>query len=80
MGSTMGEQQIWSWCLGAAGLTGVYLAGKKSWTGWAIGFLTQLAWMAYGWRTNQPGFIVSAVGYGILHGKNLLSWIKDPPQ
>jgi hypothetical protein len=79
-GDVVEEQQIWSWALGAAGLTGLYLAGKKSWSGWCICFLTQIAWAAYGWRTHQYGFIVSSIGYGFINGKNMLSWVKEPPQ
>lgn len=45
--------QLWSWLLMAVGVTGLYLAGKRSWTGWAVGLAAQLLWLAYSITTEQ---------------------------
>jgi hypothetical protein len=67
----------WPWVLVCIGITSMYLAGRKSWTGWAIGVGAQGLWMAYGITTHQYAFIVTAILYGIVYGKNLIGWVKS---
>lgn len=64
----------WSYVLAAVGVFGLYLAGRKSKAGWAVGLGAQVLWIAYAVATNQPGFIVSALAYAWVYGKNFLSW------
>jgi len=68
--------QWWSWALMAVGVTGLFLAGRGGWLGWAIGIFAQLLWFAYALVTKQYGFIVSAVAYGTVNVINLRKAIK----
>jgi hypothetical protein len=67
----------WSWILTAVGVTGLYLAGRKVWWAWLIGLGAQVLWIAYALATVQYGFLVSAVAYGWVYGRNALSWYRD---
>lgn len=66
--------QYWSWVLAAIGITGLYIAGRRNWIGWAIGFGVQWVWLAYALATRQWGFVASAIAYGVVYAKNLISW------
>jgi hypothetical protein len=68
---------LWSYGLAAIGILGIYLAGQKKAVGWAVGFGAQLLWIAYAIATDQPGFIVSAVAYGAVYGRNYLRWRRE---
>lgn len=63
--------QAWSWLLGACGVAGLYLAGRRSPWGWGVGVAVQFLWLAYALVTRQWGFIVTAVAYGAVNAKNL---------
>ena len=65
---------IWSISLAAIGILGIYLAGNKSQWGWALGFGAQLLWAVFAVVTGQYGFILSAVAYGIVYGRNWGKW------
>ncbi|SCF78891.1 hypothetical protein GA0115259_1025516 [Streptomyces sp. MnatMP-M17] len=64
----------WSYLLTAVGVFGLYLAGRKSPAGWAVGVAAQLLWFAYAVSTEQWGFIVSCLAYGWVYSKNFLAW------
>ena len=66
----------WSWLLTAVGVFGLYMAGRKVWWAWLIGLGAQVLWLSYAVSTQQYGFIVSAVAYGWVYGKNALTWRK----
>jgi cytochrome c oxidase assembly protein Cox11 len=68
---------MWSYILMAVGVTGLYLAGRKNYWGWAIGLFAQLLWMAYAVVTHQYGFFVSAIVYGGVYANNLIKWRPD---
>lgn len=68
--------QLWSWALMAVGVTGLFLAGRGGWLGWAIGIFAQLLWFVYALVTRQYGFIVSAIAYGVVNAINLRKAIK----
>ena len=67
---------VWSFALSAIGVLGIYLAGKKSAWGWLIGFSAQGLWVVFALVTGQYGFIISAIAYGTIYGKNWLAWRK----
>jgi hypothetical protein len=67
----------WSWLLMAVGVFGLYLAGRKSRWGWAVGAGAQLLWIAYATATHQWGFYVSALAYGWIYVKNFLAWRRE---
>jgi membrane protein implicated in regulation of membrane protease activity len=68
--------QLWSWALMAVGVTGLFLAGRGGWLGWAIGIFAQLLWFVYALVTKQYGFIVSAIAYGVVNVINLRKALK----
>lgn len=69
--------QYWSYLLTAVGVLGLYLAGRKSPMGWAIGLGAQGLWIAYASATHQPGFYISAVAYGSVYARNFLAWRRE---
>ncbi|WFE60816.1 hypothetical protein [Micromonospora sp. WMMD712] len=73
------NHQLWSWLLMAVGVTGLYLAGKRSWTGWAIGLAGQFLWLAYSLVTEQWGFLASCFVYGAVYIRNLRAWLHPTP-
>lgn len=68
---------IWSLVLAAVGILGLYVAGRKLWWGWLIGLGAQALWLAYAIVTEQWGFLLSAVAYGWVYGRNALAWRRD---
>ena len=68
---------IWSITLSVIGILGIYLAGRKSKWGWAIGLAAQVLWFVFAIVTEQYGFILSAVAYGAVYAKNWISWRRD---
>lgn len=67
----------WSYILTAGGVLGIYLAGRKNLWGWALGLAMQLLWVVYAIQSHQYGFILSALAYGTVYGKNFYQWHKD---
>lgn len=65
---------LWSWILTAVGILGIWLAGRKSWVGWAVGLGAQVLWVAYAITTAQWGFIASAFAYGSIYARNWWKW------
>lgn len=70
--------QAWSWILTAVGVFGLYLAGRRSLWGWAIGLGSQVLWLAYSITTRQWGFLVSCFAYGGIHSLNLWRAMREP--
>lgn len=68
---------IWSFALAAVGILGIYLAGKKNKIGWAVGLGAQVLWVIFALVTVQYGFILSAVAYGYIYGRNWYLWHKE---
>lgn len=62
---------IWSYVLVGGGFTASWLIGSDRPVGWFIAVVLQVAWLVFGVATHQWGFIVSAVGYGVINGRNL---------
>lgn len=71
---------MWSYLLAVVGILGLYIAGKKKASGWAIGLSAQVLWVVYAVSTKQWGFIVSAIAYGTMYAKNWLSWKRAEQQ
>jgi hypothetical protein len=65
---------LWSYALAVVGIAGLWLAGRDRSVGWAIGLGAQALWIVYALATGQPGFIVSAVAYGVVYGRNWFRW------
>ena len=71
------DYQYWSWLLAAIGVTGIFFVGRKTIWGWPILCLNECLWIVYALTTDQYGFIVAAVAYGIVYIKSYLHWRKD---
>ena len=67
----------WSYALTIIGVSGVFLAGRKDWRGWAVGILSEIIWIIYAIVTMQYGFIFGALAYGAVFTKNLIDWINQ---
>lgn len=67
---------IWSFILAAVGLLGLYLTGQKRIEGWAVGVGAQVLWLAYAVVTRQWGFIITAVAYALMFGRNWYVWAR----
>jgi hypothetical protein len=70
--------QLWSWALTAVGVFGLWLAGRRSPWGWAVGVAAQVLWLAYALSTRQWGFIVSCFAYGAVYLRNFRAWRAEP--
>lgn len=66
----MTAPQWWAWLLAALGISGLWLAGQRKRSGWALGAAAQLLWIAYALRTEQYGFIATALVYGLVYCRN----------
>jgi hypothetical protein len=67
----------WSYLLTAVGVFGLWLAGRKSKAGWAVGIGAQGLWIAYATATRQWGFYASAVAYGAVYVCNFARWQRE---
>lgn len=67
----------WSWLLMAMGVLGLWLAGQKNVWGWAVGLAAQPFWIAYAIVSEQWGFVVSALVYGLVYARNFIWWWRE---
>lgn len=67
----------WSWILVAIGVSGIFLVGRKTIWGWLILCVNECLWIIYAVTTEQHGFIVGAIIYGIVYVKSFLHWRRD---
>lgn len=68
---------IWSWALSAIGVVGIYLTGRKNWRGYAVGIVTECAWVAYAITTKQWGFIFGSTIYISVYSFNINKWLAE---
>ena len=73
----MTDNLVWSVVLAVVGILGLYLAGSKNNLGWAVSFGAQALWVIFAIVTEQYGFILSAVAYGWVYGRNYLKWRRE---
>lgn len=67
----------WSYVLAAIGATGIYFVGRKSIWAWFLLLFNECLWMVYAITTEQYGFILAAIAYGVVYVKSYLLWRKD---
>lgn len=67
----------WSVLLTLVGVTGLWVAGRRSAWGWVIGLGAQVLWIAYAVATRQWGFIGSALAYGTVYARNAARWRSE---
>lgn len=70
---------LWSVALASFGLLGLYLAGRRSRWGWALGLVDEALWIVYAVLTHQWAFCLSALAYGWVYARNLRAWRTVPP-
>jgi hypothetical protein len=63
--------------LAAIGVTGIFLVGRKTIWGWLVLCVNECLWIAYALATEQYGFILAAVAYGIVYIKSFMHWKND---
>ena len=71
------NEQLWSWLLAIVGITGFILAGRKIWWAWWVNLACQVLWFAYGFFTDQWGFVAASIAYTIVFAKNAISWTSE---
>jgi hypothetical protein len=69
--------ELWSWVLAVSGVAGIYFVGKKTLWGWFVLLFNEAIWIIYAVITEQYGFIVSAIAYGVVYIKSYLHWKED---
>jgi hypothetical protein len=69
--------EYWSWLLAIIGVAGIYFVGRKTLWGWFVLLFNEAIWVIYAIKTEQYGFIVSAIAYGIVYIKSYLHWKAD---
>lgn len=65
--------------LGVVGITGIFIAGKGKWQGWALGLAIQPVWFVFALVTEAYGLLLICFGYAFVYAKNLLQWRKELP-
>jgi hypothetical protein len=73
----MNANLIWSVVLAAVGILGLYLAGSRNVWGWLVSFGAQTLWIIFALVSKQYGFILSALAYGWVYGRNYLKWRRE---
>lgn len=68
---------IWSIVLASVGILGLYLAGSRNLWGWLVSFGAQALWIIFAIVSKQYGFILSALAYGWVYGRNYLKWRRE---
>lgn len=65
---------MWSWVLGGIGVVALFSIGRFRWWGWWLAFANECLWVVYGLTTEQYGFVVAAVTYGMVNVKHGVAW------
>jgi hypothetical protein len=68
---------VWSIVLAGVGILGLYLAGSRNLWGWLVSFGAQALWIIFAIVSKQYGFILSALAYGWVYGRNYLKWRRE---
>lgn len=69
--------QLWSWLLGAVGLAGFVLVGRRVWWAWYINIANQFIWLAYSLVTRQLGFLITSIFFLGVFVNNARMWTKE---
>ena len=63
--------ELWSWLLTGIGLVGFWLVGRHRWA-WLVLCGWEVLWAVYAVATRQYGFLVSAIVFTGVFGRNYL--------
>jgi hypothetical protein len=69
--------EYWSYVLATIGVTGIFFVGRKTIWGWLILCVNECLWIVYALVTEQYGFIIAAIAYGVVYVKSFIGWRKD---
>lgn len=72
--------EYWSYILATIGVTGIFFVGRKTIWGWLILCVNEFLWIVYALVTEQYGFIIAALAYGVVYVKSFLGWRRDEIQ
>lgn len=72
----MFSEQLLSWLVGAIGITGFFLAGRKVWWSWYVNIACQVFWVLYAIASSTPAFFVTAAFYTAVFSYNAWKWTK----
>jgi hypothetical protein len=67
----------WSYVLAAIGVAGIFFVGRKTIWGWLILLFNEALWITYALITDQYGFILSAIAYGIVYIRSYIHWKRE---
>lgn len=65
---------VWSWLLVTLGAVGMWMAGRRMRSGWAVAIVNEALWIVYALQTGQYGFVAGAMLYIIVFARNWLRW------
>jgi hypothetical protein len=68
----------WSWILMSVNLTAMVLAGRRLWWAWLVAVIAECLWLVYGYATQQWGFSVFALVFGVVYLRNAYTWRGAP--
>ena len=60
--------------LATAGCTGLLLAGRGRWQGWALGLAVQPVWAVFAVVTKAYPLLLTCLMYGTVYSSNLIKW------
>jgi len=65
---------VWSWLLVTVGAVGMWMAGRRMRSGWAVAIVNEALWIVYALQTGQYGFVAGAMLYMVVFARNWLRW------
>jgi nicotinamide riboside transporter PnuC len=66
-----------SWILAVIGVSGIYFVGRKDIWGWFVLLFNECLWIVYAIATEQYGFILAALAYGVVYIRSYVHWSKE---
>lgn len=73
----MTTAQVLGAVLSVWGAVGMYIAGRKSWYGWAMGLAIQPVWVVFAIVVDSWPLILSPLLYGSVYARNLWCWRQE---
>lgn len=71
------SNQAWSWLLAIMGIAGMFFVGKKRWEAFVWLIVVECLWTIFAITSNQHGFILGSIVYGVVYVKNAIRWRKE---
>lgn len=68
-----------SYILGALGLLGMWLTGRKSAFGWVVLFAAQCLWVVFAFTEQQYGLLIAAAPGAVIAARSWIEWRRNPP-